>query len=116
MKIAAGAFFIISALATSAYAATEPATVFFALEYAFDYASNPTAPDIVQSLCATRCNAISGNYKSYMMPGGWRLIKLESSKKLIVDIDNPFVKGNCICTGDVYSVTKEDPVPDTASP
>ena len=98
-------------LGGSVWAASDTQTLFVAKEYAFDVSSNPNAPEIVHSLCASRCNAISGNIYNYLQPGAASLIKLESDKKVIVDIDNPFVSGKCVCTGDYYLVTDKRPSP-----
>lgn len=92
----------------------EPKTVFWVNEYAFDFAANPGAPEIARSICGTRCNALSETYNSFKMPGGWRLVKVHSNKRVVIDIDNPFVKGNCICIGDEYLVTQDIPLPGAA--
>ena len=85
----------------------KPVTIFVTEKYAFDYQSNPEAPKIAQALCGTRCNALSGNYDSYKVPGGWRLIQIGMNVEKIVDLDSPFVHGKCICTGELYQVSDE---------
>ena len=104
--------FLLAALAVPVLA--EPKTVFWVNEYAFDFAANPGAPEIARSICGTRCNALSETYNSFKMPGGWRLVKVHSNKRIVIDIDNPFVKGNCICIGDEYLVTQDIPLPGAA--
>lgn len=104
---------LLSAVATSLFA--ETTTVFVTREYSFDYAQHPEAPDIAQSLCGTRCNAISGSFDSYMMPGGWRLVKTNDQKKIVLDIAAPFIEGNCICIGEEYEVTRDIPLPGATS-
>ncbi len=113
-KTVLGIMAVAAFLASSAWADAPP-EIFVVTDYAFDRASNPGAPDVVNGLCATRCNALSADYQSYYKPGGWRLIKAESGKKLVVDLDNPFVKGTCSCTGDVYDVYKDIRCPDTVN-
>ena len=99
---------VLLALIPSRVLAAEPETIFFTQEYSFDYQSNPQAPGIAQALCGTRCNALSGNYDSYLSPGSWRLIQIGRHVKKVVDLDNPFFAGKCICIGDLYKVGKEN--------
>lgn len=91
-----------------AEASKTPDTIFYTDEYYFDRSSNPDAPEIAQSLCGTRCNALSGSYDSYLSPGGWRLIQVGRPVKKVVDLDNPFLQGKCVCVGRVYRVTREN--------
>ena len=58
--------------------------------------------EIGQGLCGIRCNALSGYYDSYMMSPGWRLILVASKQERTVELNNPFLRGQCICTGDEY--------------
>lgn len=66
--------------------------------------------DIGQSLCGTRCNAISDNFGSYLKPRNWRLVKIAGGVERSVALDNPFLKGNCICVGDEYLIDWYDPM------
>ncbi|MBI5014330.1 MAG: hypothetical protein HZB55_02415 [Deltaproteobacteria bacterium] len=59
--------------------------------------------DIGLALCGTRCNALSGNYESYMMTMGWRLTKVEGVTERTVALGNPFLDGQCVCTGEEYT-------------
>jgi len=99
---------LLLAMAPSLVWAVEQETIFVTEEYSFDYQSNPQAPEIAQALCGTRCNALSGNYDSYQSPGGWRMIQIGRDVKKVIDLDNPFIPGKCICIGDLYKVGKED--------
>lgn len=79
-----------------------------------DYRYEPPAgvtgtPDIGLSLCGTRCNALSADFASYLKPGGWRLIKVASAVEVRVELNNPFLAGQCVCTGDEYQVDWYDP-------
>lgn len=60
--------------------------------------------DIGLSLCGTRCNALSEDFASYIKPGGWRLIKVASKVEVKVELNNPFLAGQCVCVGDEYKV------------
>lgn len=60
--------------------------------------------DIGLSLCGTRCNALSENFASYIKPGGWRLIKVTSNVVVTVELNNPFLAGQCVCVGDEYLI------------
>jgi hypothetical protein len=93
--------------------AAEPVTVFVVHHYSFDYATNPKAPEIANSLCGTRCNAMSSTLNSYMMAGGWRLVKSPGEKTITITIETPFIEGNCFCIGEEYVVTKDIPLPDS---
>lgn len=66
--------------------------------------------EIGQSLCGTRCNALSARFESYIKPRGWRLIKTAGDVELAVELDNPFLKGRCLCLGDEYRIDWFDPV------
>ncbi len=101
-------FVLLLAMTPSLVSAAEPETIFVTQEYSFDYQTNPQAPEIARALCGTRCNALSGNYASYLSPGSWRLIQIGRNVKKVVDLDNPFIAGKCICIGDLYKVGKED--------
>lgn len=57
-----------------------------------------------QSLCGSRCNALSFDYLNVLEPGGWRMIKVAADRELTVDLENPFMKGSCICIADEYIV------------
>ncbi len=72
----------------------------------YDYVPGPSGevPEIGKSLCATRCNAFSSDYLNYTSAGGWRMLKTVEDEKVIVDLNNPFVDGHCICTADRYQV------------
>jgi hypothetical protein len=58
--------------------------------------------EIGQALCGVRCNALSGYYDSYIESPGWRLILVEKGKQVRAELNNPFLSGYCICTGDEY--------------
>jgi len=68
----------------------------------------PANPEAGQSLCGTRCNALSADYLNYTEPGGWRLIKVVSDRELTVELNNPFMSGHCICIADEYEVKIDD--------
>jgi hypothetical protein len=58
--------------------------------------------DIGLALCGTCCNALSVSYESYMMTMGWRLTKVEGVTERTVELGNPFLDGQCVCTGEEY--------------
>lgn len=70
--------------------------------YRYDPAGSGGDPDTGHSLCGTRCNAISADSVDYMMGGGWEMRKLAADREIVIPLDNPFMKGNCICTVDEF--------------
>lgn len=89
-----------------------PKKTFIVREYRFEPQAKVSEKEaaIGLSLCSTRCNALSGIYGSYIKPRGWRLIKTVSDLEKIVDLDNPFLEGKCVCLGDEFSIDWYDPV------
>lgn len=61
-----------------------------------------------QSLCGSRCNALSFDYLNASEPGGWRIIKVADDHELTVDLNNPFMIGKCVCIADEYRVQRDD--------
>lgn len=87
----------------------EIANVFIVSEYRFESgAAGGGDPDIGQSLCGTRCNALSVDYLNYVTPGGWRMIKVADKRELIIELGNPFLNGKCICVADEYQIKVND--------
>jgi hypothetical protein len=88
-----------------------PEKTFIVREYRYEPTiASETDQDIGLSLCGTRCNALSGGFGSYIKPRGWRLIKSEGNVERTVALDNPYLKGNCVCVGDEYRIDWYDPV------
>ena len=83
--------------------------IFIAYDYAYDYEHNPDASPQAQAICGSRCNAMSDNLKSYLTPMDWQLIKLPGIHTRVINLDEPEVKGKCICSGDEYLVEPEFP-------
>lgn len=83
-----------------------PETIFVTKEYSFIPGEDGADPEIGHSLCGTRCNALSTDFLNILEPGGWRLVRTGQSRDLTVDLDNPFMKGRCVCTGSEYRVVK----------
>jgi len=86
----------------------EMVTVFIVNEYRYEPGASGGDPDIGQSLCGTRCNALSVDYLNYVTPGGWRMIKIAGNRELVVELNNPFLDGKCICVADEYQVKVND--------
>jgi len=79
------------------------------LTYGYRYipgsqAVDEAAADIGLALCGTRCNALAADYQSYLMTMGWRLLKVEGVTERVVALNNPFLDGQCVCTGEEYQV------------
>lgn len=84
--------------------------VFMVRDYRYEPPEGWTGnQDIALSLCGTRCNAISGDFASYLKPGGWRMLRVASDVVLKIDISNPFLAGQCVCLGDEYKIQWYDP-------
>ena len=77
-----------------------------------DYRYLPGTPaddtETGQSLCGNRCNAMSFDYLNVSEAGGWRILKVAADSELIVDLDNPFMEGKCVCVADEYVVQIDD--------
>lgn len=73
-------------------------------DYRYVSAETGGDPDSGHALCGTRCNALSIDYLNYMMVGGWELRRVAINREITIPLDNPFLKGNCICTADEYLV------------
>jgi len=56
------------------------------------------------SLCSTRCNAMTLDYRTVVDPGGYRLIRVAENRELKVELNNPYIGGHCICVADEYKV------------
>ena len=59
-------------------------------------------------LCKNRCHALSVDYLNYTTPGGWYLQRVADNKEVTVDLDNPFMKGQCVCVADEFVVKVND--------
>lgn len=73
-------------------------------DYRYDPAGSDGDIDTGHALCATRCNALSFDFADYLMAGSWELRKIAADREVAVPLDNPFMKGNCLCTVDEYLV------------
>lgn len=71
--------------------------------YRYQGPGGGTDAETGHSLCGTRCNAASANFDSLMM-AGWRMIKVSENQELVLPLGNPFLAGECVCTGDEYLV------------
>lgn len=60
------------------------------------------------SLCSTRCNAMTLDYRTVIDPGGYRLIRIAENRELKVDLNNPYIGGYCICVADEYQVRLDE--------
>ncbi|MBU0966479.1 MAG: hypothetical protein KKA54_08860 [Proteobacteria bacterium] len=97
-------------LPLAALAEDDGEKIFIVQQYSYDPGESDGNREIGLSLCGTRCNALSGNFASYLKPGGWRLIRSASNQEVALELDYPFIKGRCICVGDEYRVKWYDPV------
>ena len=99
--------------------AAEPERVFLTYGYRYQPATEPpdeATADIGLALCGTRCNALSGIYESYLMSPGWRMVQVEGVNERVVDLDNPFLDGKCVCTGEEYEAERYYYRPGVAEP
>ncbi|MEW6521544.1 MAG: hypothetical protein AB1461_19270 [Thermodesulfobacteriota bacterium] len=109
-------FLMVSIFAPHCAAAAEDASaaqdemvkVYIVNEYRYEPGPSGENADIGQSLCGTRCNALSVDYLNYVTPGGWRLIKVGGNQQLLISLNNPFLDGKCICVADEYLVKVND--------
>jgi hypothetical protein len=73
-------------------------------DYRYDPAGSGGDPDTGHALCATRCNALSFDYADYVMADGREVKRVATDREITVPLDNPFMKGNCICAVDEYQI------------
>ncbi|WP_281184324.1 hypothetical protein [Trichlorobacter lovleyi] len=98
------ALFLLLAPAADLLAAAEDVTIYIVSDYRYLPGKAKGDPVMGQSLCGTRCNALSTNYLNIVEPGGWRLIKVAGGRVLTVPLNNPFMGGDCVCVVDEYVV------------
>lgn len=60
------------------------------------------------SLCGTRCNALSTDYRNISEPMGWQMIRVATGQELIVELNSRFIGGHCVCVVDEYMVKIDD--------
>jgi len=77
-------------------------------DYRFEPGAATKDAVLGQSICGTRCNALTRNYLNYTVPGGWRVIKTASNQELKVQLDRPRIAGECICIADEYLVIVDE--------
>ena len=88
-------------------AAVEVEPIFVADGYRYvsgSTAADQTKADLGLALCGTRCNALSGNYDSFLETMNYRLTKVADVTERVVELNNPFLDGRCVCTGTEYRV------------
>jgi len=73
-------------------------------DYRYEPGSDKDDPNIGLSMCSTRCNAMSLDYRTVIDPGGYRLIRIGENRELTVELNNDFIGGHCICVADEYIV------------
>jgi hypothetical protein len=78
--------------------------IFLVNEYRYEPGTAGDNADTGQALCGTRCNALSVDYRNYLGPPGWRIIRIAKNKEVTVDLNNPYLDGSCICVADEYIV------------
>lgn len=102
----------------AAWGADEKKTVFIAKSYGYLPPESGVSTDVAQtghSLCGTKCNSISADFDSLMM-AGMRLIKTVENREIRIPLDNPFLKGDCSCTGDEYEIDRVNYRPGIPAP
>lgn len=103
------ALLITAFLPLAAVSASEaPEKVYVVNDYRYLPANDSDDRDVGLSLCGTRCNALTTDYLNITEVGGWQLMKGEANKELTVELNSPFIKGQCICIADEYLVKIDD--------
>ena len=95
---------LLLASAADLLAAAADVKLYIVTDYRYLPGKTKGDPVMGQSLCGTRCNALSTNYLNIVEPGGWRLIKIADGRVLTVPLNNPFMGGDCVCVVDEYMV------------
>lgn len=78
--------------------------VFIVNDYRYEPGTSGGDVDRGHALCGNRCNALSVNYRNFIDPGGYRFIKVASNREVVVDLENPFFEGKCVCIADEFVV------------
>jgi len=73
-------------------------------DYRYEPGSDKDDANLGLSMCGTRCNAMSLDYRTVIDPGGYRLIRVAENREIEVDLNNPYIGGRCICIADEYIV------------
>lgn len=73
-------------------------------DYRYVPGSSQDNSDIGLSLCSTRCNAMTTDFRNIIDPGDWRYIRVAENRELKVELNNAFIDGYCICVADEYLV------------
>lgn len=98
------AVLLLLASASDLLAADADLKLYIVTDYRYLPGKTKGDPVMGQSLCGTRCNALSTNYLNIVEPGGWRLIRIADGRALTVPLNNPFMGGDCVCVVDEYVV------------
>ncbi len=88
----------------SSSAAQTPETIYIVNDYRYVPANATDDQEIGLSLCGTRCNALSTDFRNIMEPMGYQMIKGAANQELTVQLNSPFIKGHCICIADEFIV------------
>lgn len=101
-------------LAGSAAAVESGDKVYLVKDYRYQPGHSQGDPEVGQSLCGTRCNALSSDYLNFIEPGGWRMVKIASNQEVVLELKNPFMQGDCVCLADEYLVKRDEYNRDTS--
>jgi len=82
--------------------------IYIVNEYRYVPAHATDDREIGLSLCGTRCNALSTDFRNISEPMGWQMARSATNKELIVELNSQFIGGHCICVADEYLVTIND--------
>ncbi len=102
------ALLLVLTAAEAAQGQQTPEKVYLVNDYRYIPANTTDDKDIGLSLCGTRCNALSTDYLNITEVGGWQLMKGAVNRELTVELNSPFIKGQCICIADEYTVKIDD--------
>ena len=89
-------------------------TAYIVNDYRYEPAGSGGDANTGHALCGNRCNALSFDYADYLMADPREVQRVATGRELTVPLDNPFMKGNCICTVDAYLIkpnTRHQPKP-----
>lgn len=76
--------------------------IYFVSAYRYVPATEKDDREIGHALCGTRCNALSTDVNNITEPVGLKLIQISKDSELIVDLNNPFMTGHCVCIVDAF--------------
>lgn len=100
---------LVLSILLSGFACAEEAKETFYIVNDYRYTPGESGDALLgQSLCGSRCNALSSDYRNYTESGAWRMIRIAKDKEVKVDFNNLKVPGTCVCIADEFMIVADE--------